>query len=323
MTLRGALLSFRVQRFETTIVVGAAALSVVVSALVIAFFNAGGYAKCQVDDPTVFGSTCMTGAYVWLNRIARVSVALVPLFPVIAGLLAGGPIVARELETGTARLAWSLAPSRLRWLAQRAIPILAMVLVAALAIGATGDALIHLVAPNVDVDQSFAGFRARGVLVGAEALLVASVALAFGAMLGRAVPTLVLSLILVGGLGLAVDKVERELLTNEAVIEPVATYQYTDANLIVDNRLQFPDGSILSWEQAFATHPELQNGWDETAGGPQGVVLFVPGSRYHDVERREALALVAIAAAFLVLAAVAVLRRRPRGAGRSDATARR
>ena len=313
MTLRGALLSFRMQRFETTIVIGATVLAVAVSALVIASFSAGGYAKCQVDDPTVFGSQCLTGAYPWLNRIARFSVVLVPLFPVIAGLIAGGPIVAKELESGTARLAWSLGPSRIRWLAQRAIPILAMVLVAALAIGFTADALVHLLSPTTDLDQSFAGFRGRGLLVGVEALMVASVALAFGAILGRAVPTLILSLILVGGLGIAIDKVEREFLTNEAVVEGVETYQYTDANLVVDNRLQFPDGSILSWEDAFRTHPELQNGWDETApDGPHGVVLYVPGSRYRDVERREALALLVIAAAFLVLATGAVARRRPR-----------
>jgi hypothetical protein len=312
MSLRGALLSFRVQRFETTIIIGATVLAVLVSAIVIALFNAGGYARCQADDPSVFGSLCFTGAYPWLSRIARLSVALVPLFPVIAGLLAGGPIVAKELETGTARLAWSLGPSRLRWLALRAVPILAMVVVAALAIGLTADALLHLLNPSLDVDQSFAGFRGRGLLVGVEAFLVASIALAFGSILGRAVPTLVLSLILVGGLGVAVDKVERDLLTNEAVVEPAMTYQYTEANLVVGNRLRMTDGSILTWEQAFATHPELQNGWDETAGGPQSVVLYVPGSRYHDVERREALALLVIAAGFAALATLAVVRRRPR-----------
>ena len=181
MSIRGALLSFRVQRFETTIVLVATLLSVVVSAVVVAVFNAGGYAKCQVDDPSIFGSTCMAGAYIWLNRIARVSLGLVPLFPVIAGLVAGGPIVAKELETGTARLAWSLSPSRLRWLAQRAIPVLGLLLAAALAIGVTADVLIRQLIPAIDIDQSFAAFRGRGLLVGVEALLVGSVALAVGA----------------------------------------------------------------------------------------------------------------------------------------------
>ena len=42
---------------------------------------------------------------------------LTPLLVVTyaVGLFLGVPIVARELERGTVRLAWSLAPSRWRW----------------------------------------------------------------------------------------------------------------------------------------------------------------------------------------------------------------
>jgi hypothetical protein len=309
MSLRGALLSFRIQRFETTIVVGAAILSVVVSALVIWAFTAGGYARCQVDDPGALGSLCQTGPYPWLERIARLSISIVPVFPIVSGLLAGGPVVARELETGTARLAWSLGPSRLRWLLQRATPILAMLAVAAIAIGFTAEAMTHLLRPSVDLDQSFVGFRARGLLVGVQAILVAAIALALGAILGRSIPTLVLSLVLVGALGAAVDKVERELLINEAVIGGDSAYG--DNNLVLDNRLRLPDGTIATWEQAMAVRPELQNGFDETSG-ITNVVLYIPGARYHDVERREAAALLLVAAGFAGLAAVSVLRRRPR-----------
>jgi hypothetical protein len=311
MSLRGALLSFRIQRFETTIVVGAAVLSVVVSLLVIWSYNASGFTRCQNDDQVAFSALCQASLFPWLNRIARLSLGIVPVFPVIAGLLAGGPIVARELETGTARLAWSLGPSRVRWFAQRAVPILVMIAAAGLAVGLIAEALTHLLQPTMNLDQSFIGFRARGLLVAVQAILVASIALAFGAILGRSVPTLVLSLILVGGIGLAVDKVERELLTNEAVVANGSDYQFTDANLYVDSRLRFPDGSILTWQDAYAGHPEIQNGYDESSGITD-VVLYIPGERYHDVERREALALLALAAAFIGLAAVAVVRRRPR-----------
>ena len=127
MTLRGALLSFRIQRFETTIVVGAAILSLVVSAIVIWLANSPTFALCHGDDQASLSSACQTGIFPWLNRVARLSLAIVPVFPIVAGLLAGGPIVARELENGTARLAWSLGPSRLRWFVQRAGPIILMV----------------------------------------------------------------------------------------------------------------------------------------------------------------------------------------------------
>ena len=311
MTLRGSLLSFRIQKFETTIVVGAAILSVVVSMLVIWLSNSATFAQCQGDDQSALSSVCQTGIFPWLNRIARLSVGLVPVFPIVAGLLAGGPIVARELETGTARLAWSLGPSRLRWFVQRAGPILLMVAAAGLAVGLIAEALTHLLQPTVNLDQSFIGFRSRGILVAVQAILVASVALALGAILGRFVPTLILSLILVGGISLAVDKVERELLTNEALIANGSEYFYSDSNLSLESRLRFPDGTIATWQEAFELHPEIQNGYDETSGITD-VVLYIPGERYQSIERREALVLLALAVAFAGLAAVAVVRRRPR-----------
>jgi hypothetical protein len=311
MTLRSALLSFRIQRFESTIVIGAAALAVIVSLLVIWLSQASGFARCTTDEALSLTAFCQTSIFSWLDRIARLSTAIVPIFPVVAGFLVGGPIVARELEQGTARLAWSLAPSRLRWFAQRAVPNLVMVTLAGLAVGLVADGLIHLMQPSINLDESFAGFRSRGLLVGVQALLVASVALAFGAILGRSIPTLVLTLILVGGIGIAVDKVERSLLTSEAMIGDGGSYFYGDENLYLESRLRFPDGTILTWEEAYATHPEIQNGWDENSG-ISDAVLYIPGARYHEVERREAVALLGLAALFIALASVVVIRRRPR-----------
>jgi hypothetical protein len=309
MTLRSTLLTFRIQRFESTVVIGAAVASVVVSAIVIALYNASGYGRCFTDEALASTAFCQASIGTMLNRIARVSLSIVPVFPVIAGLLVGGPVVAKELETGTARLAWSLAPSRLQWFAQRVLPLLVLALLAGLAIGFTADALMHLMQPSMNLDASFVGFRYRGLLVGVETLMVASIALAFGAILGRTVPTIVLSLVLVFAIGMAVDKVERDLLTNEAVLGD--DFNFNDANLYIDSRLRMPDGTIVTWEQLNTLYPQYANGWDETSG-ITNVTLYIPGERYHDVERREAAALGGIALLFVGLAAVAVVRRRPR-----------
>jgi len=309
MTLRSTLLTFRIQRFESTVVIGAAVLSVVVSAIVIGLWNAGGYGRCFTDDAFAQTTFCQASSGVWLGRIAHGSLQIVPIFPVIAGLLVGGPIVAKELETGTARLAWSLGPSRLQWFAQRVLPLLVMAMLAGLAIGFTADALTHLLSPSIDLDATFVGFRARGLLVGIETLMVASIALALGAILGRTVPTIVLSLVLVFAIGMAVDKVERELLTNEAVIGD--DFSFNDANLYIDSRLRMPDGTIVTWDQLNTLYPQYANGWDETSG-ITNVTLYIPGERYHEVERREAAALGGIALLFVGVATVAVVRRRPR-----------
>jgi hypothetical protein len=52
-------------------------------------------------------------------------------------------------------------------------------------------------------------------------------------------------------------------------------------------------------------------GFDENSG-IMPVVLYIPGIRYHDIERREALVLTGIAGLFVAAAAVVVARRRPR-----------
>jgi hypothetical protein len=101
------------------------------------------------------------------------------------------------------------------------------------------------------------------------------------------------------------------MLTNEAQIADSNSYTSYDTDLYIDSRLKLQDGTIATWEEAAAIHPEIQNGFDETSGITY-VVLYIPGSRYHDVELREALALLVLAAAFAALAAVVVMRRRPR-----------
>ena len=309
MTLRIAALSFRIQRFEATLVLGATILSVIVSAIMIAWIRSAGYDRCLSDETLSLTGFCQASIGSWLFRIARLSTTIVPVFPIVAGLLIGGPIVARELESGTARLAWSLAPSRLRWFLHRAVPALALAALAGLAIGLSADALVHLSDPNLDIDQSFAGFRQRGLLIGVQSVLIASIALAVGSILGRAVPTFVLGLILFGGIGLAVDKVETKLLTNEALT--TESFSWDGGGLYLESRIRMPDGQVLTWQEMSVLHPEiLDNGYDPEVY--RDVVLYIPGSRYHDVERREALVLGAIAGLFIVIAGVTVVRRRPR-----------
>jgi len=309
MTLRSAILTFRIHRFETTLVVGATILSVLVSAAVVSWMSSSGYTSCLTEDGSqTLSSLCQGSLGLWVSRIARLSVTIVPLFPFLAGLLLGGPLVARELEGGTARLAWSLGPSRLRWFGQRAVPALALIVVAALVIGFVSEILLRTMHPTADLDQSFVGFRGRGLLVAVEALLIGSIAVALGAILGRLVPTLILTLILAAGIAIAVDKVENTLLTGEALVSD--NFSWNGGDMYLTSRFRLADWTLATWEEMIAIHPEFQY-----QGPPENianVTLYIPGSRYHGVELREAIGLTALAGAFLVIAGVAVMRRRPR-----------
>ena len=50
------------------------------------------------------------------GKLQTLALALVLIVPVVIGMFWGAPLVARELETGTFRLAWTQSVTRLRWL---------------------------------------------------------------------------------------------------------------------------------------------------------------------------------------------------------------
>jgi hypothetical protein len=63
----------------------------------------------------------------------QVVIGVLTVMPALIGVLAGAPVVARELETGTFRLSWTQGCGRTRWLAARLVP-----LAVALTAGAAG-----------------------------------------------------------------------------------------------------------------------------------------------------------------------------------------
>jgi hypothetical protein len=65
----------------------------------------------------ILGDTFLTGQ-------GSISVSIMGALPFLLGLLGGVPIVSREIEARTAQTAWSLNPSRSRWLRRQVAPVL-------------------------------------------------------------------------------------------------------------------------------------------------------------------------------------------------------
>jgi hypothetical protein len=308
--LTSTLMTYRIHRFEIRAILFATLLSVAVSAIVASWIETSGYADCLVTsgEPTV---ACLdlesTGR--WFGRVASMSILLASFFPFVAGLLLGTPVVAKEIDSGTARLAWSLSPSRARWFVARLVPMLVAVAVAGMAIGIVADVLVGVMAPNRDLANSFVSFHGRGVLIATSAILIGAAAVALGAILGRATPTLVLALVL-GGLTLfAVAEVHRRLvLPAEAVVAPLEQ-SVGDDDLYIDGKFQLPDGSLATWDELVARDPSIV----ESEFGPEYpfVSRIIPGERYREIEAREAGVHLGISALFLLAGGVVVLRRRP------------
>ena len=300
-------LTYRINRFEIRAILVATGLSVVVSAIVLWWIRNSGYAACiaSAGPPTV---ACLELQDVgrWATRIASLSSRLAGFFPFLAGLLLGAPLIAREVDKGTARLAWSLGPSRRRWFAQRVVPILVVVAASAMTIGIVSEQLVALFAPGVDLANSFVGFHTRGVLLATSALLVASIGVAIGSLVGRQIPTVLLALLLGGTTLLAIAEVDKRMLAGEAV-RLTGENQYDNDIVMDEGRIELPDGRLVTWDELVVIDPTvLERGFEYPY-----VQFGIPRERYREIEAREAIVQVGLSLAFLGLGAVVVGRRRP------------
>ncbi|HUC27578.1 MAG TPA: ABC transporter permease subunit [Streptosporangiaceae bacterium] len=111
------------RQFRAQAIVASAALVAVAMALLgtgphlVSLFDSSGLATCQ--------SGCGTDAGNFINQVKGSTtelifyggVFLVYAVPALIGLFWGAPLVAREFEAGTFRLAWSQSVTRARWIA--------------------------------------------------------------------------------------------------------------------------------------------------------------------------------------------------------------
>jgi hypothetical protein len=136
----------------------------------------------------ILGETYLTGE-------GSLPASVMGALPFLLGLLGGVPIVARELEAGTAQTAWSLNGSRTRWLARQVAPIAvvlgaAMILAALVAIP-VGDIWVHWGQGGA---ASLIGLH--GLLAVVRAFGAFGVGLAVGALLGRTLPAFLFGAVL-------------------------------------------------------------------------------------------------------------------------------
>lgn len=301
-------LTFLMHRFELIAITIFTVVLVVAAYYVAGQLDAVGYGPCATaTSPSANCEVLGQRFYSIDSSQASPVMALIAILPYVAGLFLGAPIVARELERGTTRLAWSLEPSRVRWYIARTLPVLVVVVVLAFAAGVAADRLYAARSPGLDMANAFDGYGYRGGLIAVQALVIAAGALGLGAVTGRVLPTVILAL-LIGAIGIAaVGKVHERFTQGEAIY--VDGEQYLAGSRYVDQFFRLPNGTLADWRQLEIIAPEAF--YSDTGPSYPIVNLVVPGNLYRFVEAREAAGLGGIAAIMLVGAGVIVQRRRP------------
>ena len=311
-------LAYRLHRFELRLLLTAAALLVVgtlwvtlqltdTRAAELACIRAANAASAPPDA----GCRQFMPTLDSLTRAGTILAAAAAVAPFMLGLLIGVPLVASEIEGRTAGMAWTLAPSRRRWLLDRLIPAVLMVGVATLAIGLAGDALARANPAFDGADPGFAGYDMRGPLLAVRGLAVLFIGVALGAVIGRTLPALLVAAALCMAMLTGLVLFNDALMRAEAVPLPAGSAQMGASEKVYDTGYRDDrTGKVVRFEDywAVASGSPMDGG---EVPGMTTVAYQVPGSRYPDFVLRESAVLGVVALVFAGLAFGVVQRRRP------------
>jgi hypothetical protein len=247
--------------------------------------------------------------------VAGPFMAAMAIFPFASGILLGGPIVAAEVERSTGALSWSLAESRVRWLASRSLPPALVLLTSLTVLSIVAETLEAARAPTFDPAVSFLDFGLRGPLVVAKGCVGFGIGLLAGATTGRVLRAFVLAgsvtVVLVNATGFAMAR-----WIPEVVIESGRCAQTC---IGLQDGVLAADGRILSLTNAARTAPtgppppggpssEAMTQW-LAENGYTTVSVGIPGDRMPEVRARELVVLLAVAGATLCGAGLVTARR--------------
>jgi ABC-type transport system involved in multi-copper enzyme maturation permease subunit len=163
-------------------------------ATVAACHPASSYA-CQnqvINFGTAYGPTAQTVA------------TLLMAVPMLIGAFAGAPVLARELETGTFRYAWTLGAGRRRWTLAKLVP-LAVVVTAATGLFSLLFSWYYqpLFADGNNIPLDPRLFGLRGVAYAAWTLAAFAIGALAGLLIRRVVPAIAATLAACAGLSFA------------------------------------------------------------------------------------------------------------------------
>lgn len=326
-----ARLAFRQQRWEMLLLIAGVAL--LAGAML---FYAGQLAAITAANPEcnvgAFTPGCEAAAQQF-GEMAMIPTQLINLAfvaPFGIGLILGVPLVAREIDHGTAQIAWTLSRSRITWLARR-VAFAALVVIGLLAVLAvTSEILAAALFPNADLGQDFTWYGRRGGLLVVRGLAALGVGVLVGAMIGRLLPALLVGFFATALVFLAISLGLDRWNEAEAVAAPYGRDITGDLSLgervAMENGevVTFMDmqrGGVTSWaigsDGSIYVPPEGSEGFEE--GLPEEIgelvgrshLLTIPAERYPELVAREAAVTGGVAVLLGLGSGVAVQRRRP------------
>jgi ABC-type transport system involved in multi-copper enzyme maturation permease subunit len=277
-------------------------------------FGVGSGPQLVAPDPAL-DDACQAkrDAFYPLDQQASEILAFGAVLPVVAGMFLGVAVVGRELETGTASLAWTLGRSRRRWFLTRAL-LLGAIVAAVLSLPAlAAEVLEHARYPLLEPSSSLLDSGVRGPVLILRGVVAFATGVVAGAILGRQLPALIvtiaLSLAVLLGFETGVGSWQRSL----AEWRPAAL-ELSAADLTYDQQYQDRvTGAFVQQQDVLASAPQVNGGPDDVWIDQHYLLvsLVVPGSRYGLIVAGETAALGGLTFLLLSFGLLIVDRRRP------------
>jgi hypothetical protein len=245
----------------------------------------------------------------WVTALRGLAV-----LPALAGIFVGAPLLARELEHGTHRFAWTQSVTRGRWLLSKTLLLAAATVVA----GAVASALVMWWRSPFDTLEgriSPAGFDVEGLVVPAYALFALAVGVLAGLLFRRTVPAMTVTLLVFVAARLAVLNLRPHF---QAPLHRTAAATDTVRQggdwLLSDTLVDAAGRQITAGREDLAVLHAQHAGIDPHAYlvtvGWKRAISYQPAGRFWDFQLIEAGIFVALAVA-IVLAAIWFVRRTP------------
>lgn len=310
-------LAVRQHRFEVLVAsllaAGVAAAAVVVGIQLSAL---GVDASCFIGDQSSSRLGCSNAETyrAILSSQAAAVFAAMAVVPVASGLIGGTPVVAREVETGTAQVAWSLAPVRRTWLIRQVV-VIGLLVAVSLALAGLATGWLETLRGAVEPARGFAQHGLHGWIPVLRGLAAFALALFVGAALGRTLPSMILAsglaIALLLGLGLARDF----WVGQQSFVVVDSESDQFDGLLVEQAWRDTATGDVHRWQDAYLIASTMAPGEDPEvwllAAGYRPVQLGVPTSTISGWPWLEGAVLVTASIVFLAGTNVIVNRRRP------------
>jgi hypothetical protein len=275
--LSSARLTLKQYRFEAA----AAALAAVLlgfAALIVTYrlssiaMPAGCFEAWLAGPGGDFSPDCESATDLWSSINANESnfvFGAMLILPFLVGLIGGIPIVARELEGGTAQTAWSVTPSRIRWLRRQLLPVLALLGIAT-AFAAAATAILESTQPGSAVEHLIL----QGPPVVARALAAFGIGVLVGSVIGRSLPAFLIGMVLCVVLAFVAEPIRFGWLHDRKV--PVG--QMVASGYSFGFVWRTPDGTLVPLGQGDdfiyeLVPPEHMQQTDDPDSGPEAWLL--------------------------------------------------